>query len=205
MQLNGKPLPSPGELSTTPSQDFSLISRRPASRRWQSSSEEDEDDPRGRVGPPPFAVDVQKSFDEIVSSPDGTPSFISVEDRLSNRLKSPYNIPLLHAGRDFGGSASGNTSQAGSDTEFSAEEYMRKRAAKGKVLVGKSSLVRKPVGGKVGGTRGNVEERKEESGIGRGAIADALGDQSDVGSDGHGDEDAELEERRENSVEGSVY
>jgi hypothetical protein len=50
-----------------------------------------------------------------------------------------------------------------------------------------------------------VEERKEESGIGRGAIADALGDQSDVGSDGHGDEDAELEERRENSVEGSVY
>ncbi|PMD26181.1 phosphoglycerate mutase-like protein [Hyaloscypha hepaticicola] len=131
MQLNGKPSspsssPITGEQSTLPF-------RRPAARRWQSSSDEDEDDPRGRSGP---TVDVKRSLDEVVSSPDGTPSFISLEDRLRSRLKSPRNElhQLKTAGRDFGGSASGNTSQAGSDTEFSAEEDTRKRLAKGKIV-----------------------------------------------------------------------
>ncbi len=59
MQLNGKAssansLPIPAEASP-------LSFRRPAARRWQSSSDEDEDDPRGRVGPP--TVNVQKSLE----------------------------------------------------------------------------------------------------------------------------------------------
>jgi hypothetical protein len=196
MQLNGKPISTspitgPGE---------SLAFRRPAARRWQSSSDEDEDDPRGRIGAP-ANLDVQKSLDEIVSSPDGTPSFISVEDRLRNRLKSPKGDHLLlvkSAGRDFGGSASGNTSQAGSDTEFSAEEDTRKRLARGKIVgVGRTSM-----------GNGNGLGKREASGMGRGALADALGDQSDVGSDA-GDEgeleDLNAAEKEDKSVKGSVY
>lgn len=185
MQINGKSISKGTTIDT-------ILSRRPATtRRWQSSSDEDEDDPRGRTGPP-IAVDVQKSLDDVVSSPDGTPSFISVEDRMRNRLKSPANIAdvhhmllVKHAGRDFGGSASGNTSQAGSDTEFSAEEDVKKRLAKGR-----------------------LPTTREKSGMGRGMKADALGDQSDVGSDG-GDEkeveDLEKAEKEDKSVKGSVY
>ena len=178
MQLNGK------QVSTTsPSTSLiagpgeSLAIRRPAARRWQSSSEEDEDDPRGRTGPP-FVVDVQKSLDEPVSSPDGTPSFISIEDRLRSR-KSPKQADKLlvkTAGRDFGGSASGNTSQAGSDTEFSAEEDARKRLAKGK-SVGIESVLKKgasvvgrgvnhtSVGSNGNGVGNSSRKGREESGI----------------------------------------
>jgi len=201
MQLNGKPTSTS---SPTDPSSLSLSFRRPAARRWQSSSE-DEDDPRGRMGPP--TVDVQKSLDEVVSSPDGTPSFISVEDRLRSRLKSPRNDLLLvkTAGRDFGGSASGNTSQAGSDAEFSAEEDARKRLAKGKA-VGFGSLM-----GKNGiGAGMNGKSFREQSGMGRGALADALGDQSDVGSDAGSEAEPDLvdlakEEREDKSIEGSVY
>ncbi|KAG9228721.1 putative phosphoglycerate mutase DET1 [Amylocarpus encephaloides] len=206
MQLNGKPMnsASPG---TSPAYGApeSLAFRRPAARRWQSSSEDD-DDHRGRIGPP--EVDVQRSLDEVVSSPDGTPSFISVEDRLRTHLKSPAltkdNLLLVRsAGRDFGGSASGNTSQNGSDTEFSAEEDTRKRLAKGKIL------------GSVQQQHQNGNKR-EQSGMRRSAMADALGDQVDVGSDAGSEAEPEIEDREEleeivaaekkdKSLRGSVY
>jgi hypothetical protein len=173
MQLNGRELVE------------GLAFRRPAARRWQSSSEEDEDDPRGRLGP---KVDVQKSLDEVVSSPDGTPSFISIEDRLRTRVKSPNHFSLLHAGRDFGGSASGHTSQAGSDTEASAEEDSRRLAFKKK-----SSKISLST---------SQDNYVEESGMGRGAMADALGDQSDVGSDG--EQDLDKAEKKDKSFRGSV-
>lgn len=178
MQLNGREMPE------------GLAFRRPAARRWQSSSEEDEDDPRGRIAPP--KVDVQRSLDEMVSSPDGTPSFISVEDRLRNRLKSPNNFSH-RVGRDFGGSASGHTSQAGSDTEASADEVVPKVAFKKKAS--KISMLT------------TQDSYLEESGMGRGAKADALGDQSDVGSDGEDEAEpilSEKAEKFERSVEGSV-
>jgi hypothetical protein len=174
-QLNGKedrPVDSP-------------VSARPSMRRWQSSSEEDEDDPRGRTVPP--VVDIPKNLDEIVSSPDGTPSFISVEDRLRGRLKSPHQIPLLRVGRDFGGSASGNTSLAGSDTDDDALNV-------GTRTNGKVPSLRKAV------------ENFHKSGMGRGAKADALGDQS--GGDGDADDDddsLEKEEAVDRSIKGSVY
>ena len=208
MQLNGKPF-STASSPVTPSDATSLPFRRPAARRWQSSSDEDEDDPRGRVAAP-ANLDVKKSLDEIVSSPDGTPSFISVEDRLRSRINSPQHSsdPLYlvtHAGRDFGGSASGNTSLAGSDTEFSAEEDARKRIAKGK-LGALGAL-------KNGNANGNGKGFREQSGMGRGALADALGDQSDVGSDAGSEAEPDIPgmeelremERVDKSVKGSVY
>jgi hypothetical protein len=166
-------------------QGDSPVKGRPTMRRWQSSSEEDEDDPRGRLVP--LQVETPKNLDEIVSSPDGTPSYISVEDRLRSRVKSPNQILLLQIGRDFGGSASGNASRAGSDTDEDAQNVTRRSN-------GKVPSLRKAV------------ESFHESGMGRGAKADALGDQS--GSDGEADDDAdplEEEEAADRSIMGSVY
>jgi hypothetical protein len=165
----------------------SPLKGRPIMRRWQSSSEEDEDDPRGRTATPD--IDTPKILDEIVSSADGTPSFISIEDRLRARLKSPNNISLLKVGRDFGGSASGNTSRAGSDTD----EDSGNKASRSNRRV---PSLRKAV------------ESLHESGMGRGAKADALGDQS--GTDGEADDDddddsLEKEEAADKSIRGSVY
>lgn len=164
----------------------SPVKARPTMRRWQSSSEEDEDDPRGREGLP--KADAPQILDEVVSSPDGTPSFISVEDRLHGRLKSPPNrILLLRVGRDFGGSASGNTSRAGSDSDEDSKNVASRNNKR------------------VPSWREAVESF-HESGMGRGAKADALGDQSD--SDGEADDDSdplEKEEAADKSIKGSVY
>lgn len=199
MQLNGRPIASASASSTHVD---TIAARRPAARRWQSSSDEDEDDPRGKSGPP--ELDVQKSLEETVSSPDGTPSFISIEDRLGSRIRSPNDLlGIRHAGRDGGGSASG----ANSDAEFSAEEDVRKRLAKGRNGnngLGISVLSRKFT-------------REESDGMGKGVKADALGDQSDDGDDdagGQSDEGGEpspklLEiqqaEILDKSIRGSVY
>ena len=210
MQLNGKQSPNTSPVTAPPE---SLPFRRPNARRWQSSSDEEEDDPRGHQ------IDVQRSLDEVVSSPDGTPSFISLEDRLRSRLKSPRNDSLLlvkHAGRDFGGSASGNTSQAGSDTEFSAEEDARKKLAKGKGfgeglritgMGGGGRADADPYSGGVASGGHGKGGRREESQMGRGVLADALGDQSDAGSEAEEEleEELEREEREDKSVQGSVY
>ncbi|KAF7888455.1 uncharacterized protein EAF02_002996 [Botrytis sinoallii] len=199
MQLNGRPIASASASST---HIETIAARRPAARRWQSSSDEDEDDPRGKSGPP--ELDVQKSLEETVSSPDGTPSFISIEDRLGSRIRSPNDLlGIRHAGRDGGGSASG----ANSDAEFSAEEDVRKRLAKGRNGnngLGISVLSRKLT-------------REKSDGMGKGVKADALGDQSDDGDDdagGQSDEGGEpspklLEiqqaEILDKSIRGSVY
>lgn len=141
-------------------------------------------------------LDVQKSLDEVVSSPDGTPSFISVEDRLRSRMKSPKDGYLLSVGRDFGGSASGNTSAE----EFSAEEVVEAR--RGKALrnaAASTGEVKK---------KGALAEALGQSGMGRGAMADALGDQSDVGSDAGSEfedlKDVERAEKEDKGFKGSV-
>lgn len=135
-----------------------IISRRPAHKRFQSfisdagqeygdtdgdvdSSELD--DPRQRLTHGP-RIDVMRAREEIVSSPDGTPSYISPETRvgaltsppaangimlkttgMKNRLDASRlchdsdELPAmhLHLGRDFGGTYSGHASQAGSSDE----------------------------------------------------------------------------------------
>jgi hypothetical protein len=204
MQLNGRPTNGSSNSSPIVTPPESLPFRRPNTRRWQSSSDDDEeDDSRGHS----LSLDVQRSLDEMVSSPEITPSFITVEDRLRSRLKSPRNDHLSlvkHGGRDFGGSASGNTSQAGSDTEFSAEEEMRNRVSKGRkvgeglTMTGMGGADKSPYAG---------SGRREESQMGRGAMADALGDQSDASSEAEEELEAEIEreEREDKSVRGSVY
>jgi hypothetical protein len=188
----------------------SPVTRRPPARRWQSSSEEDENDPRGRIGPP-IKADAPKGTKEMISSPDDTTSISSAEDRAHHRLKSPH-IPLSQAGRDFGGSASGNTSRVNSDEEISVDDDSWQTISKGKdkLLVFKKKnnasqreLVRRGMG------------KRADSGMGRGVKADALGDQSDSCSEGEADDDhddhddhddrLEKEEAADRSIRGSVY
>lgn len=103
-----------------------LVSRRPAAKRFLTGTTDGDGDyePEGAAGGP--QIDVTKARDEVVSSPDGTPSYISVDDRLRSRIKSP-NVPprplefvQLHVGRDFGGTYSGHDS-AGSDDADDSE------------------------------------------------------------------------------------
>ncbi|KAK4133057.1 hypothetical protein BT67DRAFT_443421 [Trichocladium antarcticum] len=152
--------PAPGPALANPSfngtanstSQACLASRRPAAKRFQAQTTHDKTDnddggnnsddrlpelviPHRRGGSGGPQIDVTRARDEIVSSPDGTPSFISVDDRLRSRLKSPnVGPPLphhqqktqLHVGRDFGGTYSGHTSGVSdgpeSETSESSEE-----------------------------------------------------------------------------------
>ncbi|OBT63242.1 hypothetical protein VE03_07762 [Pseudogymnoascus sp. 23342-1-I1] len=156
--------------------------RRAFQTRFQSSSEEDEDDPRGRL-PAPIksdskssseenGIDKGKSVSRIQRSLDGMllsePTEAFVTDKLTAHRGKPRDkavAAVLHAGRDFGGSASGNTSRATSDAEAEADtEGLGREGENGRRRT-KSKREKKDRGYK-------------DSGMGRGARADALGDQS---------------------------
>ncbi|KAI0025701.1 phosphoglycerate mutase-like protein [Xylariomycetidae sp. FL0641] len=168
-----------------------IASRRAPGKVFQpNNSDDDSDDPRGRITP---SIDVTKAREEVVSSPDGTPSFITIEDRLRHTLKTPQKSSFLHIGRDFGGTYSGGTSVDGSEEDISendARQRLASRAAKVK-----------------SGTPLNGRESGKHSG-GRHALANKLGDApgSSQGSEDGGDEADELEkaEKFDKSVRGSV-
>ncbi|KAK0389754.1 hypothetical protein NLU13_3327 [Sarocladium strictum] len=186
-----------------------IASRRQAHhQRGASSDEDDIEDPRATASRRAIAsLDVRRIAEEIVSSPDGTPSFISPEDRLRT-LKYPAHH--LQAGRDFGGTYSGRTSRAGSDSDVSEDDRRRR------VSDALASLQSKQ-------TKGTTTSNKEETAIvneddddGRvrkPALANRLGDTgSDHGNDGdhedHEDgdfEDIDKAEADDRSIRGSVY
>lgn len=135
------------------------------------------------AGAPQIDVTRARDADEY-SSPDGTPSFISAEDRLRS-LASPH----LHVGRDGGGTYSGHASMSGSDDEeLSADEASRKREI---------------------GREARGEKEVAESGMGRGVKAHRLGDcsfdNSEDGSRAPSPEELARIEREEKSIRGSVY
>ncbi|KAI0011749.1 phosphoglycerate mutase-like protein [Xylariaceae sp. FL0662B] len=163
-------------------------------RRMPNNSEDDSDDPRGRAAP---QIDITRAREEVVSSPDGTPSFITIEDRLRNSLKTPQKSSFLHVGRDGGGTYSGHASE-GSEEEVS-EDAARKR------LADKAARVKN-------GERGGVTAGGKDSGgyqNARHAHANRLGDapsNSEQGSDaGDEAEDLDKAEKEDRSVRGSVY
>lgn len=133
--IRGSPTPPTTNGTSTPSSTLGL--RRPAARRFQSEDDDDESsecEPRKNNNRAP-QIDVIKAREEAVSSPDGTPSFISLDDRLrAHDMKSPpangNGLPLSRLcarGRDFGGSYSGQNSRANSDADSSEDEHMRRR------------------------------------------------------------------------------
>lgn len=211
--------------------------RRPFKPRFLSSSEEDEDDPRGRLSDPTkdqssrspsgsrsgtdngnghsAIPDINRGIDSLMLSSSADPH-ASKAGRSRSKSHSKSKESLVHVGRDFGGSASGHTSLANSDTETDADaEAERKRRRE-------KALFRQKMRGK------REREWTANSGMGRGAKADALGDQSGSEAESvecthehhkvhgpeHGEEHHHLheqghegeteEEKHEKSVEGSV-
>ncbi|KAI1471621.1 phosphoglycerate mutase-like protein [Daldinia caldariorum] len=169
-----------------------IASRRSPAKRIQgpNNSDDDSDDPRGRALP---HIDVTKAQEEVVSSPDGTPSFITIDDRLRNALKTPQKSTFLYLGRDFGGTYSGHASE-----EEVSENDARER------LAAKAARVKN-------GERSGLTTNGRETSSSRHSHAHAnrLGDvpnNSDQGSDG-GDEAEDLDkaEKEDRSIRGSVY
>lgn len=173
-------------------------------QRGASSDEDDSEDPRATTTRKPIAsLDVRRIAEEIVSSPDGTPSFISPEDRL-RLLKSPAHH--LQAGRDFGGTYSGRTSQAGSDSDASEDERRRRRSDPLASLQDRKSapaiVIRK-------------DEKiavEDDDRVRKHALANRLGDtgsDNDHGNDGDREdadfEDIDKAELEDKSIQGSVY
>lgn len=165
----------------------------------------------------PPQIDVNRSRQEVVSSPDGTPSFISAEDRLRSMIS-----PHLHVGRDFGGTYSGRTSIAGSDTDSSEEEGHRPQTASITTKVKVATTTNGDCNGTNGSHNGVIsgngitngstaplskeEELAEKDGMRQGARANRLGDahSSDLGSEADEDDLARAE-KDDRSIRGSVY
>jgi len=147
-----------------------------------------EDDPRGRVGPPKCAPSTPENISFHPSAPSRGPN--PSDNHLPARLDSPNRVAILQAGRDGGGSRSGTTSRNGSPDDETAD------IATGAHVASKRSMARALNGDFAAG----------ESGMGTGARADALGDQSDVDA-GDGEEGKDLDglEAADKSLRGSVY
>jgi hypothetical protein len=205
-----------------------LVSRRPAAKRFQSqTTDEMSDAPEFTVTGP--QIDVTKARDEVVSSPDGTPSFISVEDRLRSRLKSPnmpprpLEITQLHVGRDFGGTYSGHNS-AGSDDADSDDDNNNGNHRRVNVITTPSpsstTSTSSPITNGTGPTPGTTalgipasaiplhhrphkhyhHHQREQSRMGRGTRANRLGDHNS--SDGEHEADCEHEHGHGNGGDG---
>ncbi|KAK4251668.1 histidine phosphatase superfamily [Corynascus novoguineensis] len=167
-----------------------IVSRRPAAKRFQSQSTDETGDGSGGSATGP-QIDVTKARDEVVSSPDGTPSFISVDDRLRSHLRSPNMPPRpleysrLHVGRDFGGTYSGHNS-AGSDDADSGDDSDGRPGAK-TLGVPASAIPHRPFVHH----HHRHHHQREQSRMGRGTRANRLGDHQS--SDGEHEADCEHE------------
>ncbi|KAH6850978.1 histidine phosphatase superfamily [Chaetomium sp. MPI-CAGE-AT-0009] len=193
-----------------------LVSRRPAAKRFQSqTTDEASNAPEFTVTGP--QIDVTRARDEVVSSPDGTPSFISVEDRLRSRLKSPnlpprpLEISQLHVGRDFGGTYSGHSSAGSDDADSEDDGSHRHAAAIATPSPSSTTSTSSPTNGaetKTGATALGIpasaiplhhrphnkhfhHHQREQSRMGRGTRANRLGDHHS--SDGEHEADCEHE------------
>lgn len=176
--------------TSTPSSGLGLGVRRQAARRFQSEDEDSSSDcehadKNSTVKLRTPHIDVARAREEIVSSPDGTPSFISVDDRLrAQDMKSPPAHLLAARGRDFGGSYSGQNSLANSDADSSEDE--RRRLQRRRLLAGKTAA-NSPAELKVVteeivnvhldvGQDGPGAGKRDQSGMGRHTMANRLGD-----------------------------
>ncbi|KND94446.1 Broad-range acid phosphatase DET1 [Tolypocladium ophioglossoides CBS 100239] len=169
-----------------------------ASRRQRQhhaiSSDDGDDEQSDHPAAPDVENEVTRTLEEVLSSPDGTPSFITAEDRLRG-LKSPH----LHVGRDFGGTYSGHASLAGSDTDASENEAQRRHR-----VASINTRIRSANGG-------GAEDRRGDTGDH--AFANRLGDAPPPAADLRESEDGldmdmddlDKAEREDRSMQGSVY
>ncbi|KAI1428016.1 histidine phosphatase superfamily [Xylaria sp. FL1777] len=170
--------------------------RRTLGRRQVNNSDDDSDDPRSRHPP---SIDVTKASEEVVSSPDGTPSFITIEDRLRHNLNTPKKTSYLHVGRDFGGTYSGHASEE----DLSESDARERLAAKAARVKNGDRNVTTPGSSSKDSGAGKYSSRH--------AHANRLGDapsNSDQASDEASyDDEEQLDkaEQEDRSIRGSVY
>lgn len=175
------------ELSSCPANGTSTI----ASRRHRHKSNVSIGDGDDEYSDQPIIgtqLEKTRSLDEIISSPDGTPSFITAEDRARN-LKSPH----LHVGRDFGGTYSGHASVAGSDSDASSDEARRHHHPSIRTKNNHN------------GSRVRDDETSDSSAKREGAYANRLGDAPPTGGVYSDMEDLDKAEKEDKSIRGSVY
>ncbi|KAF3766114.1 phosphoglycerate mutase-like protein [Cryphonectria parasitica EP155] len=198
--------------TSTPSSNLGM--RRHQARRFQSEDEDDDlccsdaEEEASKARTP--HIDVAKAREELVSSPDGTPSFISVDDRLRGMDIKCLPVHRLHArGRDFGGSYSGQNSRANSDVDSSEDERARLARRRQLSSSGKTETMAAAVA--VAGLRivtGEVQNlhlnlggdeptsgvsKRDQSGMGRNTMANRLGDSPTSSNDEHEHADDERE------------
>ncbi|UNI19971.1 hypothetical protein JDV02_006113 [Purpureocillium takamizusanense] len=200
---------------------LTIASRRQQHRHQQLISSDDGDDEQSDYRPAP-TVEVIATLtpDAPLSSPDGTPSFITAEDRV-RALKSPH----LHVGRDFGGTYSGHASLAGSDSDASEDEAQEQQRHR---LAAINARFRPPApngagaGNRSCGTRADGRaggENGSDKGSRVGEFVNRLGD-APAGTDDarhradapgpasahdSGMEDLDRAEKEDRSIRGSVY
>jgi hypothetical protein len=120
------------DLASPPNGSSTIVSRRQRQQNQNSGGALDGE--QVPVKPAP-AIDVDRTRDEVVSSPDGTPSFITSDVRLRS-----HRSPTIHTGRDFGGSYSGHASIANSDNDTSDDEALRRK--QNESLIGRARQVK---------------------------------------------------------------
>lgn len=171
-------------------------------------SDELEDDPRGRVGPPAETDD--SSEDESDAHEHTTDPHDPNTSSANERIYSPNRLEILKAGRDGGGSRSGTASLDVSDAEDASAEPKTKAKTK-------PTKTEKPMVEKMKAERARPRSMAlalngslgAEPGMRSGVRADALGDQSDLDEE-EGEEMARRAQEsgrreEERSIEGSVF
>ncbi|KAI9762512.1 MAG: hypothetical protein M4579_000315 [Chaenotheca gracillima] len=152
-----------------------------------SSSERDEDDGRGQMTP--LDLTLRITPESMTTSPHGTPPLISVTDREASELFSPDQLAMLHIEQDQ--SRSQLQIKPESSTSATSSEDDARRSDQ------RSS------------PRRNSSKRDRaiaiESGMGSGARADALGDQSDPEDDRGEEKTDRIELVGDRNVRDSVY
>lgn len=188
LSLSTHGIATPPTTNGTSTPSSSLGVRRQA-RRFISEDEEDylsTDEAEHKSRTP--HIDVTRAREEVVSSPDGTPSFISVDDRLrAQDMKSPPAHRSHARGRDFGGSYSGQNSRANSDADSSEDDRTRLHRRR-LMAVAESGDVKPPGAATTSPTPlgivtsmdklvlGDETAKRDQSGMGRNTMANRLGD-----------------------------
>ena len=160
--------------------------------------DEDEDDSRGRVGPPEQdIVTASKSKEPNKKSQKDATTATSPEISPSKtRILSPRRLDTLRAGRDGGGSESGAGSRTGSpDEEADAERTTERQRPK----ISSTRSMAMALSGAFDDEYG--------SGMRSGVRADALGDQSDMDDEDEEEVGRDLKgvEKADKSFGGSVW
>jgi hypothetical protein len=209
----------------------SIASRRPAAKRFEASAG-GEGGAVECLGP---QIDITRARDEVVSSPDGTPSFISIDDRLRGHLKSPNEPPAplgslgarqMYVGRDFGGTYSGHNSVVASDADSSEDDVTHRRMIRLKVALGNGNgngtsglgMADSTLSSPSGTTTPHHHRERDQSRMGRGTRANRLGDhphssdgehEADVENDDndhdHDDDEYDAEEVRAQALKQEQY